>query len=260
MLRVVVAGTLAGVVVAVAGLLSWRGNDHSSRIVAQPIGEAYSAALRELGPETVLHTKSVEYRRHGSLNDSMAGRADYRPETVYVEAWLEFDSAGRLASLRAETRGADGALYLVARSDGEDVIYEDGAAGELKRARGVLRDLTVASYKARVSEVYADAVAAVDNAPLGARRTSLNGQVVLVLESKKPFTGSVVNLQSRPGVTGYAVPYVGDLRRPVEEVTRQFMSEAEKRGLRYERAVVDDSGKETVIESSEQLLVEVLPR
>lgn len=237
---VVLAGmTLA----AVLGLTAACGGD--SRTVV-------SNDLDGLEPGTTLHTVAVQYLRHGPAADIYARRPDYQPETLYSETWLEFDDAGALASMRSELRDEEGTLHAVTRSDGDDVVYADSNGIEEHRSLGVLADLSVATYRARVRDAFEQVLAALEEEP-DAPVVTLRSVELRVLEERRPFTR--VPLEASP--TSYQVPYVYDLN-PVEQITRQYVSPDESRGFRYEEAVVDAAGTETVIEYMDHLVVEIL--
>ena len=129
-LLVLFAVVTTGAILAV--IFTFGFNDRSPG-EAGSIGEFYSTELQDLGPGTMLHTIFIEYRRHGSLDESMQDLEDYRPETVYVEGWIEFDNDGNLVSMRGETRGADGTIYQTSHSEGDDMVFEHPDGSERQR-------------------------------------------------------------------------------------------------------------------------------
>ena len=239
--------TALGGIGLIAFLMVRSGNEPgsgASQEVIDPV--AVSSVLQQLAPGTTLHTVEVVYRRHGPETPPEAG-----PETLRTEAWVEFDETGALASYRSETRNAaDDTIFQTAALDGDDLVIYNADGTERKRIADFRLGLTVSSLKGRIAEAItkmADALAAQPDAPT----TTLDGTSVRLLEERRPF--------SRPPIVGegYSIPHVADLNA-VEELRREYILPDASHELKTEVVIVGEDGTETVVESREHRVFEVV--
>ncbi len=226
----------------------------------QAAGESVSPILDQLAPNTTLHTLEIEYRRHGPASDTIRAKGHPEPEALYAEMWLQFDESGKLFHLRAEKRGLDGTVYSRTASEGADMVFFGPSGEESRRLRGALDVIDVESLKTAIADGFARAAAEMDAEPDAPTQT-LDGILVKVLENRRELrsTRSVATEQPEGGATieGFTIPYIVDLN-PVARIERSYMSVEERREILWEIVAVDAMGKETVVESKEPLVVEVL--
>lgn len=245
----------AGVVaIGVALLAVWgvaRGGGGSESGTA---AEIQPDVLLQLGPNTTYHRVERLYRRYGTGDAAPPKDGAYLPEWTETEMWATFDSEGGLAAFRSETRGLDGTLYARSELIDRDLIYQDADGTETRRFEGFGGSVTATSLQATYTEAVDAAAEAI--AEPGVRSEMLGGAAVWVVEDRRPK-------ESRPEtndsvtVTGYRIPHIADLD-PVEEIRRQYILQAENRGVKSEVVIVSGDGTETVVESRERILLEVI--
>jgi len=232
-----------GIAGSVVAWVLWPDERAESQAVVDPV--AVSPVLQQLAPGTTLHTVDVVYRRHGHDTPPSEG-----PQTQRSESWATFDGQGLLADWRQETRAVEGTLLGTAGLEGNDLVSYDAAGVERDRIDDFRLGLTVDSLKARIAEATTSSAAALAAQP-DAPKTTLAGTSVLVLQDRRQF--------SRPTAIGegYSIPHVADLN-PVEEIRRQYVLPGEFRSMKSEVVIIGEDGTETVVESTEHQVLEVI--
>ena len=209
--------------------------------------------LRDLEPGMTLHTIDEKYRRYGPAADIYAEHfPENGPETKITEAWMVFDEDGNLSSFVGETRSEDGQLLTTAEMNGVDAVYRDADGAETRRLAGIFENATLSSYRERLLSSYDLMQEEVDEHP-DAPLVTLEGTEYLLIESRSPYSGRPMGPASP---TSFSAPYLYDLQ-PVERIRRQYFSQPIQR-YRSEDWVADAAGVETLIEYSDNILLEVL--
>jgi hypothetical protein len=227
----------------------WPSKGADSQEVFDPF--ANDPVLLQLAPGTTFHMIEEVYRRYGAKAAEVPSREG--PETQRTEAWLTFDERGNLLSARAETRGVDGALLSTVALEGADLV--------LRYAGGEERHRRVDFKQATTVEALKDTIAAASMVAYGKtadQREPLvdyGAQRVHVVEQRSPHQGRDLP----KGVVGYHLPYVSDLDA-VDEIRREYVLPDSYRMIRSERVVVAADGTETVVESREYRVLEVLSK
>ena len=209
--------------------------------------------LEELQPGTTLHTVDVKYRRYGPAAEIYAQHfPDNGPETLRHETWMEFDEDGNLVSIRGESRLDDGTIYSRTRTDGTDVIVEDANGAEQSRRKIMINEISVEGAKKAYARAVGETAAALSEHP-DAPTVVLRNTQVRVIEERREFTRTL----QPASPNSYSAPYLYDLQ-PVEEIRRSFVALDGSVGYRSEIAVVGQDGTETVVESTDHLVMEIL--
>ena len=233
----------------VVGWVLWPGAGAATQEIFDPV--AVQPVLQQLGPNTTLHTVEVVYRRYGAEAADVPQTEG--PETQHSEAWITFDDQGVVVAVTAENRSTDGTLISTAALEGDDLVlrYADGT--ERHRVAGFRQNTTVETLKARIADATTSIHTKVINQP-NAPSANVGERAAIVLEDRRPFTRT-----ARPAeAAGFQLPYVWDLN-PVEEVRRECVLPDEYRGVRSEVVIVSEDGTETVVESREYIVFEVIP-
>lgn len=212
---------------------------------------AVQPVLQQLGPNTTFHMVEVVYRRYG--DEAADVPSEEGPETQRSESWTTFDDQGMLTAVRAENRTTDGALISSAALEADALVFRGADGIERHRAVGFRQGTTVDVLKARIADATMSTHKGITNQP-GAPLVDLGGRAVLVLEERRPFTRTGPPAEA----PGFQLPYLADLN-PVEEIRRQYILPDEYRSVRSEVVIVSEDGTETVVESREYAVFEVLP-
>lgn len=249
-----------GLVAAAVFLLVIRnGQSESSSAVAGPVAEDLVPLLRELAPGTTYHALEQRFRRHGPAAAEIQLSEHYLPETSLMEVWITFDAEGNLDSYIGETRGLDGTVYARTRLDGSDLVHEDAAGNETMRIPDLRSLFTVDTFRTALSQGFAEGITSLESRPHAS--DTLDGRPVEVLEDRRDLNPDGAAQSFGVGDSGwsrgYSIPFTEDLR-PVQEIRRYFMLADEKRQVKSAIAVVDVAGVETVIETTDELVFEVL--
>lgn len=234
----------------------WPDGSVESQVTFDP--EIDSAILRDLAPNSTLHTVTIVYRRYGPP-DSGIPRDKLPPEWTRNEAWMTFDATGAMSSYRGEVKDADtGILYATTTLEGDDLVSRnlDGTERADERVVGFRQSITVASLKASIGEAYDNTIKQV--AAAKPRTETLGPEPVWVLEDAREFFRRPQPTVQSGVVRGYSLPYVVDLE-PVQEIRRSYILPAEYRGVKSEVVIVSEDGTETVVESHERVVFEVIP-
>lgn len=243
-----VAALLAVAFTAGAGVwILWPDGGAQGQQVFDPV--AVQPVLQQLGPNTTFHMVETIYRRYGAEAADVPGSEG--PETQRSEAWITFDERGALLECRAETRSVDGAVVSTATLEGDDLVLRTADGTERHRAPGFRQNTTVDTMKTTIATATERSYERASNEPFTAGQ--VGGQVSLVFEVRRPIARSGAPAEAE----GFQLPYVADLSA-VEEVRRQYILPGEYRSVRSEIAVVGRDGAETVVESREYLVFEVV--
>ena len=196
------------------------------------------AVLEELGPGTTFHSVAVKYKRQRLPQDGL-------PDWVREEITLTFDETGALAGYTLETRGLDGTLYRTTELEDGDIVSRTADGSEREKSLGAqLADvpgITAEGYRSALMGAFAEtenAVAAGDP-----REDVLGTRRVLVVSDSREI--------SRPWTS------TADLS-PVRDIRRHYIWPDEFFEVRYEVVMVSEDGTETVVESTEYEVFEVL--
>ena len=239
---VIVLGlVIAGSIVA---WVLWPDEGAVSQEFVDPV--AVSRVLQQLAPGTTLHMVDVNYRRHGPDTPAAEG-----PQTRRVESWATFDDQGALVDYREETRDMDGTLLGTATLDSDDLVRYDPSGLETRRIPNFRLGLTVDSLKASIVEAITNTAAALA-AQLDAPTTTLGATSVLVLEERRQA------LRAPNRGEGYSIPYIADLNA-VEELRLDYVLPDASHALKSEVVIVSEDGTETVVESRDHTVFEVIP-
>lgn len=251
MRRLIVLAILPLAVVAgYIGYAVWPDGGAKSQVVVDP--ETVSPLLQNLAPGATFHTVTVGYRRYGPAAPEIL--PENGPEWTRNEVWLVFDDAGAVASYRGEARTIDGGdLYGTTALDGDDLVSRDENGVEVFRLPGFKGSLTVEALRASIEAATLGAAQEVadQNPPV----QNVEGVDVQVLETRRALDRTRLNQQA--GVTGYSIPYIADLH-PVEEVRRSYILPGEYREIKTEVVIVSEDGTETVVESHDRSVFEVI--
>lgn len=222
-----------------------------------------SPILRELAPGTTLHTVTIIFRRHGPVGP-LIPIDTYRPERTRNEVWMTFDATGAVSAYYGEVWGVDdNLLYATASLDGADLVVtdSDGNEREDERIAGFVQSITLESLRASIEEAYDNTIKGL--AAAEPRMEALGSETVLVLEDSRTFARPRSPVVSSGGAGGpiaaggYSIPYVADLD-PMEEIRRLYVLSDQYRGVKSEVAIIGADGNETVIESREYVVFEVI--
>ena len=230
---------------AVAALLTSCGGGGSTG------GRISTDVINELQPGTTLHMLEIHYQRHGPAEDILKLSESYQPETVRNESRITFDEDGKLKDLRAESRTEDGELLASTRLENGSLVSEpDPLEGGFDTN---VSGLTPESLKARLRDALAQTKSAIEAHP-DAPKVTIRGMTTLQIEqSRRPWTFAQGEIT--PG--NYVSTYVHDLH-PIEQVRRQYVLPDGSYSLRSEWVAIDADGRETIIESWDHLVFEVL--
>lgn len=201
----------------------------------------------------------VVYRRYGPAATQIP--ASEGPETRRIETWLSFDDQGDLEALRIESRDANGRILSTGTLEGSELVFRD-ANGDAAPGTTARPNLTVDGLKESIVQaitVNRDVLSKNPNAPTSAVR----GSSVLLVEKRRAFPNSIRTGADTAGLaegvsrSGFEIPFVGDLN-PTEEIRRSYVLPDEFRTLKTE-VVVSADGKETIVESRDHEIFEVIP-
>lgn len=248
-----VSAALAAVVAIAVGVFVWalvvtRGSD------ATPQPPDIDAVLAELGPGTTVHMLNVRYRRYGPAEEIYARYfPESGPETLTNETWLEFDEDGKLVDVHTESRREDGSVYRRTKFEDGEMIEEDGDGVEVeRRPLGFSLGGSVEELRQTYRDAIEQGIARLDEYP-DAPSVTLHDIEVLVLETRREFTRTL----SPASASSFSAPYLYDLQ-PVEEIRRSYVLPDGRWGLRSEIVVIGADGTETVVESTDHLVFEVI--
>ncbi len=227
----------------------WPGERVKSQQAVDPV--AVQPVLQQLGPGTTFHMVDVVYRRYGPAAADVPSSEG--PETRRIEYWISFDAQGALAALVIETRGTNGTLLTTGTLDGADLVFRDANGVETDRQANVRAGMTVDGVKASISTAITKSHEALLSHP-NTPASEMMGRSVEVLEDRRPFRSGVPVATAG---TGYEIPYVADLR-PAEETRRSYVLLDEFRTIRSEVGIVSDDGTETIVESRDHEVFEVI--
>lgn len=231
---------------SVVGWMLWPRGGAESQGPIDPV--TVQPVLQQLGPNTTLHFVQTRYRRYG--DEAADVPVSEGPETKRVEGWMTFDDQGVVADYLTEARTLDGTLIGRASREGENLVQlsadgleqgvshlnENATAGRL---RDRLAGLAMDNFARSSAESYTT--------------DELDGRTVLVFEERRPVSGSGPPADA----PGFHLPYIADLN-PVEEIRRTYVLADEYRQVRSEVVIVSADGMETVVESREYEVFEVL--
>lgn len=216
------------------------------------------AAGLQVTPGMTLHTVAERYRRIGQAESQLRQLDGYVPERTINEFWLRFDNAGNLSSWRAEARGADdGELYGTSNVEGAFIIMRNSGGEEVSRLPFQPDAWTAAAVQAKLAAASALALATLE--AQSSTPETVDGHPVRVVERRTApavAAGAAAGLTTEGGELHISLPYVGDLT-PAEQVLRQYISATASFLVKYEVAVVDSDGVETVLESTTYKVIEV---
>lgn len=214
-------------------------------------GRISTNVVNELQPGTTLHMIGVHYQRHGPAEEVLKMSESYQPETLRTESWTTFDKNGKLSDLRSESKTKDGKVFASSRLEDGQVISDTKGVEDDHRTD--LSDLTLETVRARLQEAAEStksAIAAHPNAPT----VTIRGMRTLEIEqSRRPWAFQQGEIS--PG--NYVSTYVYDLH-PAEDVRREYVLPDGSYSLRSEWVAIDADGTETIIESWDHLVFEVL--
>ena len=209
--------------------------------------------IRDLQPGMTVHTIEEKYRRYGPAADIYAEHfPENGSERQTTEAWWVFDEDGGLADFRSETRTEEGALHASATMEEADIVHRDADGVETWRIPGTYDTTAVDLFRERIIDGFDQLQEELDehsDAPL----VILDGTEFLLIENRSAFTwGS--NGPAAP--SSFSAPYFFGLH-PVEMIHRQYVSPTLSR-YRSEDWAVNSDGVETLLESSDSVLLEIL--
>ena len=246
--------------IAVVGLLAlaftgsllawvlWPAAGTETQEVFDPV--AVQPVLQQLGPNTTLHTVEVVHRRYGPAASQVP--PEEGPETIRSEGWMTFDDDGALVAVTAENRSTDGTLVSTATLEGDDLVFRNADGTERHRSVGFKQHTTVDTLIATIAEATMNIYAKVMSQP-DAPSADVGGRAAIALEQRRPRGSNGLP----PEAVGYQLPHVADLN-PIEEVRREYVLPDEYRGVRSEVVIVSGDGTETVVESREWEVFEVI--
>lgn len=251
--RVLVVGLLGlAFTGAVLAWLLWPNGRAESQQAVDPV--AVQPVLQQLGPGTTFHMADVVYRRYGPAAAEIPSSEG--PETRRIEYWISFDAQGALAAFLIETRDTNGTLLTTGTLDGDDLVFRDANSVETDRQANVRAAVTVDGVKASISTAITRSNEALSNRP-AAPASEMMGRPVVVVEDRRPFRNGLPGRKETDS-TGYEIPYVADLN-PVDEIRRSYVLPDQFRTLRSEVVIVGEHGTETVVESRDHQVFEVIP-
>jgi hypothetical protein len=165
---------------------------------------------------------------------------------------MTFDQQGNVVTLQGETAGTDRKRLTTTVLDDDDAVILSVDGSERRRFSAARSQVTVEEIRAGLSQGALDSYAAATGWP-DARTYDLDGREVILLEDRRPFTGTAPNAEA----PGFQLPYVTDLD-PVEVVRRRYVDAAEYWEVKSEILVVGADGTETVVESHGYDVFEVI--
>lgn len=227
----------------------WPDGGAEGQLVTDPW--SVSPILKQLAPGATVHRVDVVYRRQGPVQAQVEDQHGYLPETVRSESWLTFDDHGALASFRGEIRRLDGTLVATSGVDEGDLVTWNAVGEETARIPGFSSRQTLERLIKKVATATLNTAGRL--AESKASTVQLDGVELQVVESSRVIQAPEDSMQYE----GYALPFTKDLA-PVAEVRRVYVLPAEFRTTRSEVAVIGEDGTETIVESHEHQVFEVL--
>lgn len=163
-----------------------------------------------------------------------------------------FGEDGGLAKFRSETRTEEGALHASATIEEADIVLRDADGVETLRYPADISTTAASSFREHLVGVYGQMQQELDEHP-DAQLVTLDGIEFRLIEKRSEFSRSVMGPAS---AHSFSAPYLYDLQ-PVDSIHRQYLS-LDLTRYRTEDWVVGADGTETLVESSDNVLLEIL--